>query len=64
MKSRTINLKEGEVLRIAIDGVEHVIIMRSADGEWINVETRARTHGIDSSARAENEIARALEAIQ
>lgn len=62
MKKRIVNLKEGEMVEIRIDGVPHVFLMRSADGEWLNVQTKAVSLGIASDSRAADEIERNLAA--
>ena len=60
MKKRIVNLKEGELLEVRIDGVPHVFAARSADGEWLNVQTKAVNLGIASDSRAASEIEKHL----
>lgn len=60
MKRRVVNLKEGEILAVMVDGVAHALVMRSADGEWLNIRTHAVKLGVAADTRAADEIDRAL----
>lgn len=63
MKTRTIHLKNDEVIKIDADGVTHLLVMLSADGEWIGLRMRPANYGISHGDRAAEEIERALDSV-
>lgn len=60
-KTRTINLKPGEIININVNGGTALRAMISADGEYLLLHENTGWIGIDSGYRATREIYDALD---
>ena len=62
MKTRKINIKNGEVLAICIDGQTEIFLMRSDELETIFATHKAVNYSVDQTPTAKVKIERRLEA--